>query len=162
MILVRHPEVVTPGAIVGQRNVALSARGIAQIDDIVAALPAASRVVSSDLSRCLAIARRFPRFDVDPRWREQSFGEWEGRTWEEVDGRDYLEHWTTGTPPGGESIVAVRDRVAGALRELGDDCIVITHAGPIRCALSLLRGLSLQQAFDIRVDYGAIFNWSRT
>ena len=158
MILVRHPEVVTPRTIVGQSDVALSPRGLAQIDEIVSQLPASWRVVTSDLSRCVAVANRFAETTVDARWREQSFGDWEGHTWDDVDGRDYLDRWTTATPPHGESIEAVRTRVAEALDELDDDTIVITHAGPIRCVLTLTRGLTLEQAFAIPLDYAAVIH----
>lgn len=157
MILVRHPEVITPRAIVGQSDVMLSARGFAQIDALVASLPHASRVITSDLWRCVAVARRIGRHAIDPRWREQSFGEWEGRTWDDVDGRDYLEHWTTATPPGGESIAQVRARVAQALRDIEDASIVITHAGPIRCALSIARGITIEEAFAIPIDYASVW-----
>ncbi len=158
MMFVRHPEVVMPRAIVGQSDVALSARGLAQVDGILALLPQSARPITSDLSRCLAVARRFEQHVIDARWREQSFGEWEGRTWDEVDGRSYLEHWTTATPPGGESIAEVRARVAEALRDVDDESVVITHAGPIRCVLSLTRGLTLEQAFKIPIDYAAVIH----
>ncbi len=158
MIFVRHPEVETPRSIVGQRDVRLSDRGRAQIDALIAALPAASRVITSDLSRCLEVANRLGSPVVDARWREQSFGEWEGRTWDDVDGRDYLEHWLTAAPPGGESIAQVRARVAEALAEVDHEAIVVTHAGPIRCVLSLTRGITLEQAFAIPVEYASTFH----
>lgn len=161
MILVRHPEVITPRAIVGQSDVMLSARGFAEIDALVASLPHTSRVITSDLWRCVAVARRIGRPAIDPRWREQSFGEWEGQTWDDVDGRDYLEHWTTATPPGGESIAQVRARVADALSDVEDDSIVITHAGPIRCVLSITRGITIEEAFAIPIDYASVWRTAR-
>jgi alpha-ribazole phosphatase len=160
MILVRHPETADPRVIAGQSEVGLSADGEAALDAIVTAVPRATRVVASDLGRCRALAevlagRNGVPLELDPRWREQSFGSWEGRRWDEVDGRTYLDAWTTASPPGGERIGEVLARVATAMRALGDDTLVVTHAGPIRCALVAARGLTLEEAFAIPVPFGS-------
>ncbi len=158
VIVVRHPETADPRVIAGQSEVALAPH--ANIDAIVASLPAVQRIVSSDLSRCRILAEAIAAktglaCTFDPRWREQSFGAWEGKRWDEVDGRDYLDQWTTATPPGGESIRDVRARVAAALAESGDGTLVVSHAGPIRCALAVTRGISLAEAFAIEVAFGS-------
>lgn len=160
VIVVRHPPTADPRIIAGQRDVPLSFRALDQIEDIVAQLPPARRIVSSDLSRCRMLAeavavRRNLQCTVDRRWREQSFGAWEGKRWDEVDGRDYLEHWTTATPPGGESITEVRARVAAALAALDDETLVVSHAGPIRCAVSIVDDLPIDAAFAIDVPFGS-------
>lgn len=160
VIVVRHPPTADPRIISGQRDVALSVGALFELDAIVAQLPPARHIVSSDLSRCRILAaavaaRRNLPCTYDRRWREQSFGAWEGKRWDEVDGRDYLDHWTTATPPGGESIAKVRARVAAALAELDAETLVVSHAGPIRCALSVARDLPLEQAFEIEVPFGS-------
>ncbi len=160
VIVVRHPETADPRVIAGQSNVALAPRALAAIDAIVESLPAARRIVSSDLSRCRILAhavavRRGLACTFDCRWREQSFGALEGKRWDEVDGRAYLEEWTTAAPPGGESIAAVRTRVAAALAETDDETLVITHAGPIRCALAIARDLPIDEAFAIDIAFGS-------
>ena len=160
MILVRHPETVDPRVIAGQSDVALSAAALAGLEALAAGVPRASRVLSSDLTRCRALAsalaeRNGVRLELDARWREQSFGSWEGRRWDEVDGRAYLEAWTSASPPGGEGIGEVLARVASAMRELDAETLVVTHAGPIRCALSVARGLTLEKAFAIEVPFGS-------
>jgi len=161
LILVRHPEVEDPRVISGQSEVRLSERGEASIPGIVAALPKATRVVASDLLRCRVLAETLARRDglpveLDPRWREQSFGVFEGRTWGNVDGRAYLASWLTASVPGGESLPKVVERVREAMRDLADGTVVIAHAGPIRCALSLARGLPLEEAFAIAVPFGGV------
>jgi alpha-ribazole phosphatase len=160
VIVVRHPETVDPRVIAGQSDVALAPRAVVEIDAIVASLPAARRIVSSDLSRCRILAQAIAAKSglpctFDPRWREQSFGAWEGKRWDEVDGRDYLDQWTTATPPGGESIRAVQARVAAALADSGDGTLIVSHAGPIRCALAVARGISIAEAFAIEVAFGS-------
>ena len=160
LIVVRHPETADPRVIAGQSDVALAPHALASVEGLAASLPAARRLVSSDLSRCriladaIAAERGLP-CTFDPRWREQSFGDWEGKRWDDVDGREYLDHWTTATPPGGESIGEVQARVAAALADSEDGTLVVTHAGPIRCALSLARGLSIAEAFAIDVPFGS-------
>lgn len=160
VIVVRHPETVDPGVIAGQSDVALAPHALAAIETIVASLPDVRRIVSSDLSRCRILAdaiaaKRGLPCTLDARWREQSFGAWEGKRWDEVDGRDYLEHWTTATPPGGESISDLQARVAAALADIDDEMLVITHAGPIRCALAIERDLRIEDAFNVAVAFGS-------
>lgn len=160
VIVVRHPETVDPRVIAGQSDVALAPHALAAIETIAASLPSARRIVSSDLSRCRILAdaiaaKRGLACTLDARWREQSFGSWEGKCWDEVDGRAYLEHWTTATPPGGESIGDVQARVAAALADIDDEMLVVTHAGPIRCALAIARDLRIEDAFAIAIAFGS-------
>ena len=163
MILVRHPETEDPRVIAGQSDVPLSAVGGARVEEIASSVPRASRVVASDLLRCRALAEALAKrngaaLELDPRWREQAFGAWEGRRWDEVDGRAYLESWMELAPPGGEGIREVLTRVTAAMAEVDAGAVVVTHAGPIRCALAVARGLSLDEAFAIAVPFGS---WRR-
>ena len=48
VIVVRHPETVDPRVIAGQSDVALAPHAIDAIDTIVASLPPAREIVSSD------------------------------------------------------------------------------------------------------------------
>jgi alpha-ribazole phosphatase len=164
VILVRHPETIDPRVIAGQLDVAIATHALDAIDALAASLPPVRYIVSSDLSRCRILAdavaaQRGIACTYDPRWREQSFGAWDGKRWDEVDGREYLDHWTTATPPGGESIAEVQTRVAAALADValdgGDDTLVVTHAGPIRCALAIAGGLSLEDAFAVPIPFGS-------
>jgi alpha-ribazole phosphatase len=164
VILVRHPETVDPRVITGHCDVAVAPHALAAIDALAGSLPPVRHIVSSDLSRCRILAeaitaRRGIACTFDARWREQSFGAWDGKRWDEVDGREYLERWTIATPPGGESIAEVQSRVAAALADValdgGDDTLVVTHAGPIRCALAIARGLSIEHAFAVPIPFGS-------
>ncbi len=85
---------------------------------------------------------------TDARLREMDFGAWEGRRWGDID-RAEFECWLADfadTPPatGGESVRMLMARVASAWdewRASGSDRIWITHAGVIRAALLLSRGV---------------------
>jgi len=160
VILMRHPETVDPRVIAGQSDVAIAPHALAAIESLAESLPHVRHIVSSDLSRCRILAeaiaaQRGIDCTLDARWREQSFGAWDGRRWDEVDGREYLEQWTTGTPPGGESLVDVQARVAAALAEAPEDTLVVTHAGPIRCALAIARGIRIEDAFAEPIPFGS-------
>ena len=79
---------------------------------------------------------------LDTRWREFAFGQWEGLTWEQI-----VERWPEAqgvtahsyAPPGGETFAAVRERVGAAIDELVaggyDHVLVATHAGPLHAML---------------------------
>lgn len=160
VILVRHPETIDPRVISGHSDVAVAPHAFAALEALAASLPPVRSIVSSDLSRCRILAevlaaQRGIACTFDARWREQSFGAWDGKRWDEVDGREYLEQWTTATPPGGESIAEVQTRVAAALADAGDDTLVVTHAGPIRCLLALTRRLSIEDAFAVPIPFGS-------
>ena len=112
-------------------------------------------VVCSDLKRCrqtlahVAEGRGWPSPRLDERLRENDFGEFEGRTWEELEGdrvyRDWIDSAGELAPPGGESAQDLRDRLALALEQIlqaaqaaGSDepshyrVLVVTHGGVIR------------------------------
>ena len=101
---------------------------------------------ASPARRCLSLARTFGgAVTADPRLLELDFGAWEGRRWEEID-RAALDAWAADpcgfTPPGGEPVAALVARVeafARDLRALGRDAVIVTHGGPLRVLLPVLR-----------------------
>lgn len=124
----------------------------------------AAACYSSPLQRCLRLATalgwREPH--VDPRLMELHFGAWECLAWEEIP-RQEMDYWgknfVTVAPPGGESFAELEYRARTFLSELlirhHDDCVaVVTHAGVIRALLAQALGMSLQEVFRIRLDYG--------
>ena len=95
-----------------------------------------------------------------------SFGEWEGRTWAEIQQKDgsrmdaWMSKWTHARVPGGEGFVDVRERVGrwaddGCNRwRAGDQVVVVAHAGSIRALLSHWLGFTAEEVFALRVDHG--------
>ncbi len=177
--LVRHgtPACVA-GRCIGQYDVPLSPKGYAEMEklaDLFSAAP--NRILSSDLVRAvesanvLSMALNIPVI-IDPRLREISFGEWDGRTWEEIHASDaealarWSADWVNSSPPGGESMSEVAGRVRDWLNDPNtamsngvDECsttIVVSHAGVIRASRCLVSGLPLQRAFEIEVEYGRV------
>lgn len=147
--LVRHAQpLVAPGICYGQLDVAArdtETRTAAQ--SLAAALPNTGvRVWHSPLQRCelLSTALQELRPDLvskpDPRLAELDFGCWEGQAWEAI-GQTEVDAWTADfchhAPGGGETLVAMLERVHQALAEVARptdrDMVWITHAGVARC-----------------------------
>lgn len=157
LVLVRHgqTELTVQRRYSGRGDVPLSAEGLAQAGAaagrVAALTTSVAAVVSSPLSRCTATADAIagalggPPVVVWPDLIECDFGQWEARTFAEVRERwpAELEAWLASTevaPPGGESFVAVGQRVRRAVTELretypGETVVVVSHVTPIKIML---------------------------
>jgi broad specificity phosphatase PhoE len=124
--------------------------------ELAPTLAADARIVSSPSHRAMETAARIAHaagiaaIAVDERWREAHFGMAEGLTFEELtraapDLAQRLAAGETGIDwPGGESAGALTARVAAAWRDLmaaAQDTVVVSHAGPLRIAIGLARGV---------------------
>lgn len=166
--LLRHGKVDTGGErrCYGHTDYALSTVGRAQTDALVdwvaGWMPPVDLVLTSDLSRCTALAepvasRLGVPFEVVPALREQDMGAWEGRTWADLTQEDIetvRAYWTdyAGTsPPGGESFRAFGERVDGWFADAwprlrGKRVVVACHAGVARALCCRLLGLPWSEA----------------
>ncbi|GGL97935.1 bifunctional RNase H/acid phosphatase [Micromonospora yangpuensis] len=157
LILVRHGETefTEQRRYSGRGDVALSARGRAQIEAtakrVAALAPTVAAVVSSPLSRCTATAQAIaaavgdPPVRTEPDLIECDFGAWEGRTFAEVRAGwpGELDAWLASTraaPPDGESFTDVGLRVRRAVEALRaaypkETVVVVSHVSPIKLAL---------------------------
>jgi alpha-ribazole phosphatase len=82
-------------------------------------------VFSSDLRRCQeTITYIYPdsSFDLEPRLREINFGEWEGKTYDELkyEGRysGWLNNWEEAAPPNGETGIDFKARINSFLEDV--------------------------------------------
>jgi broad specificity phosphatase PhoE len=170
LILCRHGETDwnVEGRYQGQADPPLNATGLAQAQDLVDALRALGLqvVYSSPLRRALQTARivaenlQLPLL-VEPRLMEIHQGDWQGRLRSEIDARypDIFQRWQTEpwtvTPPGGESMVQVQERVNRALDDIVKPnrgrCIgLVSHRIPI--ALIKLRYQALDPDIVRSID----------
>jgi alpha-ribazole phosphatase len=150
LLLVRHAE-PTPdvrGRCYGTLDVELSADGREQ----AAALGDALRdepidlVVSSPRLRAVQTAAALGRpVEVDDRLCELDFGDFEGRTYEELERdepelfRAWMSSPTTVRFPNGESYADLRARATAALADVrarAECAVVVTHGGVIRAGLA--------------------------
>ncbi len=110
-----------------------------------------TRVWTSPARRCRDLANAIGlslavTVTVDPRLQELDFGAWEGKFWDEVAGAE-LDVWAasplTFAPPGGESGATLMTRVHDfytGLRRDQQNCIVVSHGGPLKVLAALLQG----------------------
>lgn len=99
-------------------------------------------------------------FHVDSALRERYYGEYEGMTSAEIDGkfpgtrykagRDRRDTWR---PVGGESLVEVKDRVMVFVRQVaqahtGQVAVLVTHAGVLRVLDAVSSHESLDEIWD--------------
>jgi alpha-ribazole phosphatase len=151
---VRHGEAQAnaQGRYLGHRDSALSVKGHAQAADAAKRLLSekATRLYTSDLGRCMEtsnhIAHALELYPVpDSRLRELNFGQWDGKTYEEVmrsTDRDLLEKWYLHpfdiSPPGGETLRELGRRVDEWLEQTvavihpNETVVIVSHGGTIR------------------------------
>ena len=129
-------------------------------------------IYSSPLQRCQDFAQELSErlqrpLVVDERLIELDFGEWDGEETAEVWQQQksaVLAFWQdpeVNTPPGAESLSAMRDRVVDLLHDLhrqldGQRILWISHGGVIRILLSYLLQMPLQAMRQISVAYGSL------
>jgi alpha-ribazole phosphatase len=173
---VRHAPVASEGRIYGQKDMPCDCADTALFTGLAEQLPRQAVWVTSNLRRTYETAAAIVRAGLPgPRpipgpgsiamadLAEQNFGDWQGLTYEELrqsrDG-DFHRFWHAPaheTPPGGESFVAVIERVAGAIHRLvadhaGHDLIAVAHGGTIRSALALALGLDPEAALAFTIE----------
>lgn len=129
----------------------------------VAHLPVRS-IVSSDLRRTSIQAAHLAEWlDVpflrDPCWRELDFGAWDGLSPEDIDEAALSRFWEApdaSPPPQGERWSDLCRRVHEGLAGLSTETLVVTHAGAMRAALSVLTGLDHRGVWAVDLPYRAL------
>jgi len=161
VLLVRHAPPAAQGLCYGQHDVDVvgTHEDAAQtVRDALGPRRASLGVIHASpwararkLAVALASAMGTAGVKIDPRLSELSFGEWEGRTWDELRLHDgarldaWMAHYATARPPGGETTGELEERVRAFVRALapGEGTpVVVAHAGPIRALRRLAHGTS--------------------
>ncbi|OOE04771.1 phosphoglycerate mutase [Anoxybacillus kestanbolensis] len=104
-------------------------------------------VMTSDLFRCRQTAYvLFPNHVIECsyRWRELHFGDFEGKTYEQLQAVEAYRHWLDDpvryAPPNGETLTEFETRVEQAIDDVVyrsvSHVVVVTHGGVIRYILS--------------------------
>lgn len=168
IVLLRHGAVDSNRCCYGQRHdVALSAEGQRQVDAVAPTLDNDLPVISSPALRARTTAAALGRTpQIDPRWAERDFGDWESRPWDDCwaeapEALAGIDAYVAYTPPGGEPLEAVQARVVEALESLDHPTIVVTHGGPIRMALRHALSATWAQAFAFDPGPGTVTRLSR-
>ena len=174
--LLRHPEpdAVARGRCYGSLDLALSKDGMQQAHAVAKALAATplAAIYTSPRQRCtqaasiLALGRACSVKIVED-VRELDFGEFEGRTYDEIAARypdvyrQWMERPTKTHFPGGECFGDMCVRVVESVRRLrarhdGDSIAIVAHGGVNRIILADALGMDMAHIFRIGQRYGAL------
>jgi alpha-ribazole phosphatase len=171
LYLVRHGAAEgCEGRCVGRTDAALSPAGAASLHALRDGWrEAPGRVIASPLARTRESAAVLAEpwglsVELDARLAEMDFGEWDGRTWDDIERADggrlaeWMAAWVGVRAPGGESFADVAARVSEWAGELprAEPTLVVAHAGSIRALLCTLLQLPLDAAFRLRVDHARV------
>lgn len=165
--LLRHGEPVGGPRYRGQLDDALSERGWEQMWQAVGDANAWQQIVTSPLQRCHAFAtalaeRHGMPVQVEPRFAEVGFGDWEGKTRTELEelipgqlGRFYQDP-VNNRPPGAEPLDDFVIRVRAGFNAVltacpGQSVLVVAHAGVIRAILSRVLSMPSPAMYRINV-----------
>ena len=157
LIVVRHgrTEANQSGLLLGRADPALDSYGHRQAAALADALAPVDRVVASPLRRTHQTAEAFGRpIEVDERWIELDYGEWDGRPVADVPAETWAA-WRADAdyaPPGGESLAQLGARVHAALDELASQAadttiVVVTHVSPVKATLAWALGVGHEVAW---------------
>ncbi len=168
--LVRHTETVCEkGICYGQSDVNIMEPYDGVFQSVLAQLPQDAILYSSPLLRCVLLANyikdnsEITAVNEDSRLMEMNFGDWEMKNWDAIPPDDFAP-WMTDfvnvRVPNGESFTDLHDRVIDFMHELqttdSKSVIIVAHAGVIRSLLCKISDLPLKDAFQNKVDFGAV------
>ena len=180
LVLVRHGRTAANanGLLLGRLDPPLDDLGKQQAHLLGQSLGSVRRVVSSPLARARETAAHIDGpLSIDERWIELDYGEYDGVPLDKVPA-EMWRSWRADlgfAPPGGESLLALAERVASACEDLKDeaidhDIVVVSHVSPIKAAVAWALGVDvviswrtqLQPASITRVAVGRLGALLRT
>lgn len=169
---IRHGEPVGGVRYRGQTDDPLSDTGWRQMRAAIGKERPWDVIVSSSLSRCLAFAEELSEasklpLEVDDRLKEIGFGEWQGKTREEITQYDpgvlqrFYRDPTTYRPDGAEGLAEFKHRIVAAVNDIlnrhsGKHVLVVCHAGTIRMVIGHILDIPLSNLFRIKVANAGI------
>ena len=169
---IRHAPIRdAAGRVTGQLDLDADCSDLERLAGVAAILPANAAWLVSPLRRArqtldslqLAADAKASGFAIERDISEQDFGDWQGRTYADLEVTDadaYKKFWIapgTTRPPGGESFADVMMRVARAVERRSQehpdaDVIAVGHGGSIRAAVAQALGLGPARTLQLQVD----------
>jgi alpha-ribazole phosphatase len=151
----------------------LTDKGWEQMRSAVPESPKWQHIVSSPLKRCLDFSQELANdlhipFSIENNVKEIGFGDWEGKTPEEILANDSeaLNHFYTdpvnNRPDGAEPLDTFSERVWGAYKNIikehqDKNVLVVAHAGVARAITANILQMSLDDVYSrLKIEYGAI------
>ena len=166
LILVRHGRTAANASrrLQGLLDLPLDEIGEAQVAKLVSFVGPVDRVIASPLLRARQTAAVFGRdVEIDDRWRELGYGEFEGRAMSEIDDETW-KHWRTDidfAPGNGETLRQLGNRVYEACDELvpqisARTVVIVSHVTPIKVACAWALGAPLLSTWRSFLDQASI------
>ncbi|MFN8411073.1 MAG: alpha-ribazole phosphatase [Anaerolineales bacterium] len=178
VLLTRHGQTDwnIAGRYQGQSDVPLNQAGQLQAEQIAQRLSRETihSIYTSDLSRASDTAQKIadmqkvvPVIQRDTRWRELSFGDWEGMTFKEMSAHspDLFSQWMidpkTISTPNGETLVQLAERVKSAFDEIKNNhldqtILVVAHSGSLQTLLASILGVDLNRYWQFRISQASL------
>jgi broad specificity phosphatase PhoE len=169
--LLRHGQVATPNLFCAPSHEPLGTSGWKQLT-LATQTGRWDAVIASPSRRCHDFARLLAQrltcpFAVDPRFGEMDFGQWVGKTQDQIweqDAELMQQLWYQPRrfiAPGGEAMEDFIGRVHEAWAELkadyaGKHILVLTHAGVMRVVLAQVLDVLYQKSLRFEVGYAQI------
>lgn len=167
----RHGEAEGGAVYRGSTDDPLSNLGWQQLNSAVAK-QTWDHIISSPLKRCLDFAQHLSKqngtsVSIDCNWQEIGFGEWEGKTAEQIEQTfpgaltRFYQNPLTHPPEKAENLLVFQSRINLAWIKtisLHPDkhILVVTHAGVIRSLFLLLLNIPGTKLFNIQVDHASL------
>ena len=155
----------------------LTEKGWLQMRSAVPENPPWQHIISSPLVRCLDFSRELADdlqvpCTVEERVKEIGFGDWEGKTPDEIVATDsealkqfYIDP-VNHRPDGAEPLEAFSGRVWQAYQDIariheGQHVLIVAHAGVARAITAKVLHMSLDDVYSrLRIEYGGIITTS--
>ena len=126
------------------------------------------KIISSPLSRCTLLADycSFLNPELDSRIKELNFGDWEMKSWMEIDKTEaaaWFADWLNYPAKNGESYAIMQKRVNAFMDDIiasqANNICIFTHGGVIRLIHVYLGLYPIEESFEFPVEYGQIFSF---
>lgn len=155
----------------------LTKKGWSQMRAAVPESPQWQHIVSSPLKRCLEFSKELANdlqvsFSVEDNLKEIGFGDWEGKTPDDILAEDSeaLNHFyrdpVNNRPESAEPLDAFSKRVWDAYQNIieehnGKHVLVVAHAGVARAITANILKMSLDDVYSrLKIEYAAIVHTS--
>lgn len=169
LILVRHGRTAAnaAGLLQGRLNQDLDEIGRRQavaVASLIRSQCVVDSVISSPLRRAEESAAAFGMpIEIDDRWLELSYGVYEGVPYGDVSA-DVWQRWRHDlgfVPEGGESLVALDERVRAACEDLtgrasSGNVVVVSHVSPMKSAVAWALDADLGITWNCHLDQASI------
>lgn len=170
--LLRHGETEGEGVYRGQLDYSLTRMGLEHMRAHLKNDLPWQQIITSPLNRCASFAEELSRdtglsLTYVPGFIEMGFGEWEGKTAEEIQQTDqqrffaFYEDPIRNTPPQAESLIVFQQRCITAWQDMLQQyqqrhILLVTHAGVIRLLLAHILSMPLEALFHLDVPYACL------